>query len=520
MDPVVGEVRRRAAQELLARRRARTNFLAFFRYVWWMPHRLAVGRHTRKICAALDQALEDYLAGKSTFLDIRVPFRHGKSDLVSRAFVPYFLARCFMAKQGLAAGEGKDPDVIMSGYGASLVEGFSKDAKGIIRSQRFKAVFPMVQLERGRDNVQEWKLAGSAGKVTASGLGGSQTGKGADLLILDDHTKNRAEARSEVYRQKNWEHFTQGLMTRRAPVSIVIVVATPWSPDDIQGRIRKAMGEDPAFPRFQTISFPARNSGQAREIFGPYLFPERFPPEWYESQYAMLKKWASGLLDCEPVQEGGNRFAVDLVRVHEDTTDFPKARFIRCWDLASSEKERDKDDPDSTVGVLGTVTSTTRNIGGMHVPVHEIWLKHIAVYQGEAPGRDAVIQSTALGDGRGVAQYVEAFGGYKDAYTTLKRVLAGIQMVYPSRMTGDKAAKAAPLEPVFDIGGVHIVRGPWLDAFLKQFTEFPDGNHDDFVDPVAILFHEFTKPRAGLAARGMNAASGPETKGKVDHGSS
>ena len=519
MDPVVGEVRRRAAQELLARRRARTSFLSFFRFIWWMPHRLCIGRHTRVICAELDRAVERYLAGQSTFLDIRVPFRHGKSDMVSRAFVPYFLARCYVAKLKAGRDQGKDPDVIMSGYGASLVEGFSKDAKAIIRSTRFKALFPEVNLERGRDNVQEWKLAGSAGKVTATGLGGTVTGKGGDLIILDDHTKSRAEARSEVYRQKNWEHFSQGLMTRRAPVSIVVVVATPWSTDDIQGRIRKAQKEDPAFPRFTTISFPARNHGEAAATFGPYLFPERFPPEWYASQYAVLQRWAAGLLDCEPVQEGGNRFQVDLVRVHDDPKEFPVARYIRTWDLASSAKERDKDDPDFTVGCLGTVTTTTRDIGGMKVPIHEVWVKHLVIYRGEAPDRDALIQSTAASDGRGVAQYVEAFGAYKDAYTTLKRVLAGIQMVFPSRPVGDKAAKAAPLEAVFDIGGMHIMRGPWLDEFLKQFQEFPDGDHDDVVDPVAILWHEFTKPRAGLAVKGMDPMKSADTKGKVDHGS-
>ena len=96
-----------AMAELL-RRKAQTDLLAFMSYCWWMPTPLRIGRHTLATCARLTKAVDDYLLhGKMTYLLINMPFRHGKSDMVSRALPAYFLGRC----------SEKQPNVIMSGYG-------------------------------------------------------------------------------------------------------------------------------------------------------------------------------------------------------------------------------------------------------------------------------------------------------------------------------------------------------------------------------------------------------------------
>ena len=458
----------------LKRRTARKSLLEFIAYVWWKPTPFLIGRHTRAICAAIDAAVDRFLAGESSFLDIACPYRHGKSDIVSRALPAYFLGRC----------AGLHPDIIMSGYGADLVEGFSKDAKNIIRSQEYQKLFPGVAAARGSDAAGKWRIEGSTGEINAVGLGGAITGKGGHLIIVDDYCKSRAEAVSEAYRKKTWEAFQNDLMTRRAPVSLVIVLATPWHVDGLQGRIRKAEKEDPDFPRFKRIKFPARNED------GGFLFPERFPESWYREQYATLGKLAAGLLDCEPVLEGGNRFDVSKVKKHASVEEFPNTRYVRSWDLASSSKERDKDDPDYTVGSLLTVTKEN---GAPH-----LWIKDVVHIRAEAPRRDALVQTTARMDGPSVPQYVEAFGAYKDAYTTLKSILTGISVVRPSRLPGDKAAKLAPLEPLFDAGNIHLLRAPWNDLLLKQFAEFPDGTHDDFCDAPAIGYHEMTSIASGF----------------------
>lgn len=439
-----------------------------------MPSPLIIGTHTRAICEAIDAAIDRYLAGESSFLDVSVPFRHGKSDIVSRALPAYFLGRC----------AERQPDVIMSGYGAELVESFSRDTKRIIESDQYRILFPGMQLAKGANNVGAWAMAGSVGKVTVAGLGGSLTGKGGGLLILDDYCKTRSEAISQRYRDKTWEAFQMDFMTRRAPVSIVIVCATPWHVDDVRGRMRKAERENPDFPRFQRLCFPARNPD------GTFLFLDRFTESWYREQYATLGKLAAGLLDCAPTLEGGNRFDVSKIKIHSNLADFPKTRFIRAWDLASSAKERDKDDPDWTVGEKGTVIKENG--------VPHLWISDVVSIQAEAPRRDSLIQTTARQDGPGTPQYVEAFGGYKDAYTTLKAVLNGVSVVMKAQLPGDKSAKLSPLEPIFDAGNVHLLRAPWNERFIRQFAEFPDGAHDDFCDPAAILYHMLSSSGSGF----------------------
>ena len=485
-----------AALEVQRRRKARTNFLEFLKFVWWMPHPLKIGRHTIEIAEALDEAVDKYLAGESSFLDIRVPFRHGKSDLVSRAFPPYFLARC-MADKIANGGKGTDPDVIMSGYGQALVASFSKKAQDVIRSSEFLALFPSVKIQHGRANIAEWQIENSAGVVTATGLGGSLSGKGGGLIILDDHTKSRAEARSKTYRDKSWSYFSDSLFTRRAPVSIVIVLATPWDVDDVQGRIKAKQGKGD-FPEFRRLTFPARNAPADREAFGEFLFLDRFEASWYREQYAVLGKSARGLLDCDPIVETGNRFRTEGVQIHDNADDFPAVRYVRAWDLASSKKERDSDDPDYTVGMLGAVTHETHNVDGVPIKVPHLWLKGAVFVRAEAPERDKLILKTVHSDGGGVPQLVEAFGAYKDTYTSLKALLRGVATVKASRLPGDKSAKAAPLEPIFEAGNVHLLVGNWNALFLEHFQAFPDGTHDDMVDPAAIIYGAFERDKVSF----------------------
>jgi len=468
-------ISKRKAKLEKARRLARGSLLAFLRWCWWMPHPLVVGRHTRAICDRLTRASDEWRDGKSTFLLIAVPFRHGKSDIVSRAFPAWFLGR----------NADRQPDVIMSGYGISLVRGFSKRVKRIMEEPRYQMLFPGVHPARGSNKAEEWQVEDSAGTVVAQGLGGSVTGKGAHLLVIDDYCKNRAEAVSTIFRNKTWDAFRNDLMTRlNAPASIVIVCATPWHVDDLRGRIRKAMEEDPSFPRFEELNFPATKPGEWE-----YLFPERFSPEWYDAQRASLRKQAAALLDCEPIVEGGNRFATDRIVIHHDMKGWPKLREGRGWDLASSAKERDKDDPDWTWGIRAGVRTTHPGAG---LVVRELWISSMTACRAEATARNELIRSTALADGPGVAQHIEAFGAYKDAYTQLRDLLRGVCTVRPSRLPGDKAAKLADLEPVFEAGNVHVYMpgcARFFDEWRSQFAAFPDGAHDDACDATAVIFH-------------------------------
>lgn len=451
-------------------------------FVWWQKWDFKVGRHTRAICYSIDDAIEDYKNGISTYLDIEVPYRHGKSDLVSRALPAFFL--------GVMAAE--NPDIIMTGYGESLIHGFSHDTKAIIRSPEYQELFPEVKIKVGEDKVEEWKIEDSTGKVVCVPLGGQIMGKGARLLIIDDFLKSKASARSDKERDKVWEAITDA-MTRLGPVHIVIFCATSWHIDDPRQRARKREKEDPDFPKFTRLSFPAKVYGEDGIWTGGYLFEEFYPPSWYRMEYSINQSWASALLDCNPLPASGNIFDVTGIQIHDDDSEFPNVAYIRCWDLASSEKERVKDDPDYTVGGLGTVTMD--KFGFLH-----LWIKDVVWGQWEAPLRDVKIRQTAKKDGPGVHVYVEAFGAYKDAYTTLKKILHGHRIVKKSKLPGDKVAKCADEEPIFEAGHVHLVKGEWNQMFIDQHAAHPEGNHDDFCDMAAIIYHESTKPKGGIMA--------------------
>lgn len=322
----------------LAKRKARIDFLAFMEWCWQRSTPLMIGRHTRAIAQRLTQAVDDWLVGKSTYLLVNVPFRHGKSDMVSRYFPAFFLGRCASLQ----------PDVIMSGYGSSLVEGFSKQCKSVIKSAEYRALYPSVAIDKKRDAVDSWSIANSAGTVTVVGLGGSITGKGGNLIVLDDYCKNREEAYSEVYREKTWNSFSVDLMTRQnAPACIVIVCATPWHPDDITGRIQLRMREDPEFPHFEELRFPARSDDY------DYLFPEFYDASWYDRQRATLGATDSAaLLDCHPVGEGNRMFKADWLQLLNRMPEEDNLNIYMLIDSANS-KRKDSDYTVITVWGLG-----------------------------------------------------------------------------------------------------------------------------------------------------------------------
>ncbi len=452
-------------------RQARRDFLSFCRFVWPGPGKFLVGPHTEAIAARLTLAAQAFCRGEPTYLRIHVPPRHGKSVMCSVLFPAYFAGFC----------REHEPSVIASGYGATLVQSMSQDCKKIMATPAYQLLFPGIKPARGSDSVERWQVEGSRGRFLAQGLQASLTGHGGDLILCDDAVKSAAEARSRTYRDSTWDAFTANLMTRsNGPGTIVLYVATPWHVDDVGGRIA-SRAHDPQFPSFELLRFPARN------LDGSYLWEERFGKQYYEEQYALLGPLASALLDCDPQPQGGNRFNPDNIVWHDTLEGWPDARDVRGWDLASSTAQRSGSDPDRTVGVRLCVLHQGDR--------PHVYVRNIEAFRAEAPERNRRIADIARADGYGVAQYVEAFGAYKDAYKELQEALRGVAVVHQSRLSGDKSAKAAPLEPVVDAGHLHLYSGgvsPETRRLLvDELTSFPNGSHDDIVDALSVAFSTF-----------------------------
>lgn len=474
--------------------KCKVHHLDFMRYMWMKKgDPLKVGLHTRAICDRIDKAVNDFDDGISTYLIITVPFRHGKSEIISRYEPAHFI------------GTHPDCDVMIATYSSSLAEGFSRFSRNLIKTQEFKDVFKK-ELSEEKASVSEWGLKGYNGTVTASGMSSGITGKGYHLGILDDYCANREQAESDVMREKAWNSFTNDFFTRQAPVSITIILATPWHVDDIIGRIKRKNDErsedyDPEFEKFEVISFPAmngeatviNNKGEEEVVHYDYLFTPktlstgeqidgRFTPRWYQRQSASLGEYGTAsLLQCNPQRKGGNRINMSKIKIHDNLQDFPAIKYYRVWDLAHTSKQVDKSDPDWTSGTL----LAFRNISRDNIPLWEIWIKDVARMRGSAPERDNFIRSVAEKDGRGVTIAVEASLDSKDAYEAMCAIFNGRISVQKIITKGDKTSRMSYCEPIFEAGNVHIMRGTWNLDWLNEVKEFPSGKHDDQVDNIS-----------------------------------
>lgn len=455
---------------------ARNYLIDFMRIMWRKKgDPLIVGIHTREICERIDKAIYDYDNGKSTYLIISTPPRHGKSDIVSRYLPEYFI------------GNHPDNDVMLVGYSASLSIGFSKFARSVADTPEYKEIFGK-NTGRGSAAADSWQLEGGNGTVTASGLTSGITGKGYHLGVLDDYCASRAEAESEVIRSKTWDSFTDDFLTRRAPVSITIIIATRWHVDDVIGRVKRKIQEnnddyDKDFPKFEVINFPAVDGDvtvNGRNYKYKTLFPERFNEEYYATQFAALGRYSSqALMQGDPQIHGGNFIDTSLIKVHDSISEFPSGSYTRVWDLAHTAKQTQKSDPDWTSGT----DLMFRKVSN----IWELWIKDVSHFRKEGLARDTMIRAVTDKDGHYVTQAIEQSLDSVDFTKVLREVLRGKYGVrgISTKGFGDKVARMTPVVPIFEAGNVHILRAPWNADWINELDQFPAGAHDDQVDNIS-----------------------------------
>lgn len=481
---------------------ARSSHLAFMDYCWMKNDPFIPGFHTRAICARIDQAFEDFRNGKSTYLKINVHHRSGKSDILSRYTPPHFL------------GEFPDCEVMSVSFKAALTEKFTAFARNIVRSKKYAELYPRVGLSKESNAKAYWEIVDKEtgeptfGKLFGSGLTSGITGSGGHLVLCDDPIAGRAAAESKTIRDNVWSAIADDLLTRLAPVHIVIFLMTTWHWDDPSGRISQAMEDDPDFPQFEELTFPAR----AEDYRGPgtypgkYLFLERYPEQWYRTQRAVLGKYsAAALLDCNPMPRTGGMLTTEWITyVDEMAVDSDKV-WARVWDLAHTAVQRNGDDPDWTSGTLMAFERRGND------PVPYLYVADVARTREGAVKRDKMIRLKATGDGVYVRQAIENTIDSKDAYEYVSAALPEISWTKINGK-GDKAARATPLEAIFAAPGhVIVARAEWNDDWVDEIMRFDGGgqDHDDQVDNlsagyamlVASAAHIDDESSAALAAR-------------------
>lgn len=193
-----------AAVELLARRRARTSLIEFTTYT--NPQYVSADHH-RLIAAALERVL----TGDCKRLMICMPPRHGKSELASRRFPAYALAK------------NPTKQIIAASYNSDIAADFGRNVRNIVDDPGYRNLYPNVTLASDSRAADRWHT-NAGGMYVAAGVGTAITGRGADILLIDDPFKDREEADSEIRRMRVWDWYTSTAYTRLMPGGAIVVI--------------------------------------------------------------------------------------------------------------------------------------------------------------------------------------------------------------------------------------------------------------------------------------------------------
>lgn len=210
----------------------------------------------------LDQELVDLVEDRSDVLIVSMPPRHGKSELISKFTPPWYLGR-FPSHR-----------VVLSSYEATFAETFGRKGRDLLE-QHGETVFG-VRVRPDVSSVSHWETTAGGGMMSV-GVGGPLTGKGANLLIVDDAIKNAEQAASPTYRRKTWDWFASTALTRLEPNGKIVIVMTRWHQDDLVGQYLRSLAETPG-KRLRLLVLPAvaKEDDPIGRRPGEALWPDRF----------------------------------------------------------------------------------------------------------------------------------------------------------------------------------------------------------------------------------------------------
>lgn len=409
--------------------------------------------------------LEEVAAGKLKRLMVFMPPRHGKSELVSRYFPAWWM------------GNHPEGQFILSSYNASLAENFGRDIREILNSKSFNLVFPDVCLSTDSKAKNLWRT-NKNGVFLASGIGGSMTGFGGNIVVIDDPVKDRQEANSETVRNSVWDWYKTVPRTRLMGNGAIVLVMTRWHIDDLAGRLLVEMehGGD----KWEVIKLPA--FAEENDLLGrppgEALWPSFFNKEVLETTKSSIGELDfEALYQCNPILTEGSIFKTDQIKIIDAIP--PSAQKVRRWDFAAS-KDFGRYDSDYTVGLL-----MQRNKDKTYC------ILDVVRFRGLPDEVERRVRQTAELDGTDVPIIIPQDPGQAGVFQSQHyvKLLAGFN-VKSERETGSKTERANPLAAQVNVGNFSIVRGTWNKIFLQELAAFPSDAHDDQVDACSGAFNE------------------------------
>lgn len=510
-EPVVGQtasadvIKQELANRVLSRKKLIYFILRMFpEYEAGWVHNL--------ICTKLEKFSQDVLDKKSPRLMLFVPPRHGKSEIASKMFPAWHL------------GHAPKHEIIAASYGVSLPMGFSRKIKEMLKTPAYNNVFTGTMLHKDSQATEGWLTTKGGGYVPA-GVGGSITGKGAHVLIIDDPVKDADEADSETIRERNWDWYGSTARTRLAPGGGILVIQTRWHDDDLSGKLIHQMREDlneveeelqearaqgadektlakieakrEEVEQWDIISLPAL--AESEEWFDPYtgqivhekrnddcrflrhtedaLHPARFDElSLRKMRRTMAKRHWSALMQQNPVPDDGDIFTKDSFRTLAHRPRLTNHHVYIAWDLAIGQKQQN----DWTVGLVGALDQNGFLIVYDMIRVKTNELAKL-IFDTSVLYKEHLQQ---LGLERGQIQM--------SVMPSLLR-LFDENKFYPSfneelKPVTDKVARARVAQGMAQHGKILLPQDqPWVETFLAELLRFPNGLHDDIVDALSWL---------------------------------
>ena len=432
---------------------------------------------------ALAKVLEKVEKGHIPRLIVTLPPRHGKTELISRRFIPWLL--------------GKAPyrNIIFATYNEPFSQDIGGDCRNIMQSPHFKQVFPKFRFRLG--GLSREKLQAAEGGMAAFvGRGGSITGRGADILIIDDPIKDAEEAMSPTLRQKLWDWFTQVAMTRlMTKFAAVVVVHTRWHEDDLIGRIT-----DPTNPcyseeeaaKWKIINLPAiaHDDDPLGRQPGEALWPERFDLDFLNAAKTLDPRGFSALYQQRPTPDDGDLFRAEWLVSYEKSELPSDLRIYAASDHAIGE---DKTRNDATVMIVGGVDK----YGDLYI-LDVWWEKAGADKQVEAMLRLAKQHKPLLWFAE-KGHISKAIGPFLRKRMQEERTYFTVEEVTP---IGNKVQRAQSVMGRMSMKKVKFPKfAPWVMRAREELLKFPNARHDDFVDALAWLGRAVDRMAAPTAAK-------------------
>jgi len=446
-------------QDAIMRETAQTSFMSFVRSMW--PGFIH-GRHH----AVMAKKFEEIAQGKLKRLIINMPPRHTKSE-----FASYLLPAWFLGKY-----PGKK--IIQTSNTAELAVGFGRKVRNLVDGETYAKVFPNVSLRHDSKAAGRWSTNAN-GEYFAIGVGGTVTGKGADLLIIDDpHSEQEAAlaAQDPAVYDKVYEWYSSGPRQRLQPGGSIVIVMTRWGKRDLTGQVIKASAQRGG-DEWEVVEFPAILPS------GNPLWPEF----WSLKELSSLKeelpnpKWQAQYQQT-PTSESSAIIKREWWQIWEDDSPPSVDMIIQAWDTAFEKNQRADYSACTTWGVFHHPDDTGETQANLillnafrdRLEFPELKKRVLEQYKEWSPD-GLIIEKKASG---------------APLIYELRSMGIPVQEFTPTK-GNDKITRLNAVSDLFASSRIWVPNTNWAEEVVEEVASFPNGDNDDYVDSVSLALMRF-----------------------------